>query len=77
MGFAVEKNPRRVQLLFEKTDGQMIPVRDVEIVDIVCGANHTVRATRVQSLFHTDGSPDIIGRGFVACDLSDFDQNQS
>ena len=43
MGFDCEKNPRRIQLFFEKNDGQMTPVRDVEIMDIACGANHTVR----------------------------------
>ena len=45
MGFACEKKPRRVQLMFEKKDGQMVPVSDVEIVDIACGANHTVVVT--------------------------------
>ena len=28
--------------MFEKTNGQMTPVPDVEIDDIACGTNHTV-----------------------------------
>ena len=35
--------PRRVPVFIEKTrDGQVLPVRDVEIVDVACGASHTV-----------------------------------
>lgn len=36
--------PRRVAIFIEKTkDGQILPVPNVVVRDVACGANHTVR----------------------------------
>ena len=38
--------PRRVAIFIEKTkDGQILPVPNVVVRDVACGANHTVRAS--------------------------------
>lgn len=43
MGYQCETKPRRVQLFIERTrDGQVLPVQDVEILDVACGVNHVV-----------------------------------
>lgn len=37
--------PRRVAIFIEKTkDGQILPVPNVVVRDVACGANHTVRS---------------------------------
>lgn len=41
--FDCELIPRRVAIFIEKTkDGQVMPVPNVVVRDVVCGANHTV-----------------------------------
>ena len=43
MGYSCETKPRRVQVFIEKLrDGQILPVNEVEVVDVACGVNHTV-----------------------------------
>lgn len=38
--------PRRVAIFIEKTkDGQILPVPNVVVRDVACGANHTVRGS--------------------------------
>lgn len=39
--------PRRVAIFIEKTkDGQILPVPNVVVRDVACGANHTVRSQK-------------------------------
>lgn len=42
--FDCETIPRRVAIFIEKSkDGQIMPVPNVVVRDVACGANHTVR----------------------------------
>lgn len=42
--FDCELVPRRVAIFIEKSkDGQIMPVPNVVVRDVACGANHTVR----------------------------------
>lgn len=45
--FDCELIPRRVAIFIEKSkDGQIMPVPNVVVRDVACGANHTVRGAR-------------------------------
>ena len=53
LGFSCETRPRRVIVFIEKTrDGIVSAVTDVEVRDVVCGANHVVSWLFVQFLPH-------------------------
>jgi len=44
LSYDCEKIPRKVVVFIEKTrDGQILPLTDVEVDDVACGPNHTVR----------------------------------
>lgn len=44
LSYQHERSPRRVPIFVERSkDGHPTPVTDVQIVDIACGSNHTVR----------------------------------
>ena len=44
LAFKCEHNPRKVNVWIEKArDGRITPILDVEVRDVVCGVNHTVR----------------------------------
>ena len=55
--------PRRVAIFIEKTkDGQILPVPNVVVRDVACGANHTVSLERFWPFFwlpgcHLSGDP--------------------
>lgn len=43
MSFRCETRPRKVNVFIEKArDGHIVPVTDVEVRELACGANHTV-----------------------------------
>lgn len=43
MSFRCETRPRKVNVFIEKArDGHILPITDVEVRELVCGANHTV-----------------------------------
>ena len=49
LGYSCETKPRRIVVFIETgSNGQVTPVNDVEIVDVACGANHTVSLQQVQ-----------------------------
>lgn len=50
--------PRRVAIFIEKTkDGQILPVPNVVVRDVACGANHTVRCQCSWLFFWLPGHP--------------------
>lgn len=52
--FDCETIPRRVAIFIEKSkDGQVMPVPNVVVRDVACGANHTVsRHRRIQQVVY-------------------------
>ncbi|KAK2181310.1 hypothetical protein NP493_403g00025 [Ridgeia piscesae] len=52
MTFSCEMKPRKVQVFIEKThEGHILPVTDVEVVDVACGTNHSVICDRKKRVF--------------------------
>lgn len=44
MSFKCETSPRKVNVFIEKAkEGYVVPIPDVEVRDVACGINHTVR----------------------------------
>lgn len=58
--------PRRVAIFIEKTkDGQILPVPNVVVRDVACGANHTVRLERFWPFFGFQGVTSVETLGFA------------
>ena len=52
LAYRCEYSPRKVMFFVEKTrDGHFIPVENVQIVNVVCGINHTLAVDKNQRCF--------------------------
>ena len=60
MTFSCEMKPRKVQVFIEKThEGHILPVTDVEVVDVACGTNHSVSAVVAEVPMFLFYKPDV------------------